>query len=97
MAVVRRVGIFSVGKVMGVLYALMGLVIGGVFSLLSLLGAAARGLDGGIAAGLFGAGAIVVVPLFYGAIGFIAGIIFAALYNMIGSTVGGIEVEIVSD
>jgi len=47
--------------------------------------------------GLFGIGAIVIVPIFYGAIGFIGGIISAAIYNLIGSTIGGIEVEIVSD
>src|SRR5262245_66362722 len=96
MSVVKRVGIFSVGKVVGALYALLGLIAGGVISLISLLGAAASVSSEGIAGVMFGVGAVVIIPLFYGAIGFIGGIISAALYNVIASTVGGIEIDIAS-
>ncbi|MGH9937107.1 MAG: hypothetical protein ACREAM_12720 [Blastocatellia bacterium] len=95
MAVVKRVRVLSVGKVLGVLYALLGLLLGGILSLLSLAGAVASGLDEGIAGVLFGVGAVVIVPLFYGGVGFIGGIIMAALYNLVASFIGGIEVELV--
>jgi len=38
-----------------------------------------------------------ILPLLNGAMGFLAGIILAAFYNMFESIIGGIEVEIVSD
>ena len=37
---VRRVGVVSLGKVLGVLYALLGLIVGALFAIISLLGAA---------------------------------------------------------
>ncbi|MGH9839465.1 MAG: hypothetical protein ACREEM_11850 [Blastocatellia bacterium] len=97
MAVVKRVGVLSVGKIMGILYALVGLILGALFSLLSLAGAAFGSTSGqeNVLAMLFGVGAVVILPLFYGAIGFIGGIIFASLYNLVASYTGGIEVEIV--
>lgn len=96
MSVVKRVGIFSVGKVVGALYALVGLIAGGVISLFSLAGAAASGIDQGLPGLIFGAGAVVIIPLLYGAIGLIGGIIIGALYNLIASMIGGVEVEIIS-
>ena len=92
--IVKTVGVLSVGKVFGCLYALLGLIIGGLFSLLSLAGFAAGGGDAGPAALLFGVGGIIIFPVFYGVVGFIAGIITAALYNVVASIVGGIEIEL---
>ncbi len=97
MAVVKRVGVVSVGKVMGGIYALIGLIGGAIFSLVSLLGIATSGAQESLMAGLFGIGAIVVLPILYGIVGFIGGILFGAAYNLIGSTIGGIEVDIESD
>src|SRR5262245_4716714 len=99
MSVVKRVGVFSVGKVVGVLYALVGLILGVLFSMLSLAGIATSGLNTGISSEFVGVGVgvIVILPLLNGATGFIAGIILAAFYNMLESIIGGIEVEIVSD
>ncbi len=95
MAIVKRVGVVSFGKVLGVLYALLGLIVGGLLSLLSLAGAfAAQNRGQGVGALMFGAGAIIIVPIFYGLIGFIGGIIVAALYNVVASIAGGIELEL---
>lgn len=41
-----------------------------------------------------GVGAIIVFPLLYGFLGFIAGIIGAALFNLVASMVGGVEIEL---
>jgi predicted histidine transporter YuiF (NhaC family) len=38
--VVRRVGVLSLNKVLGVLYALLGLIVGALFAIVSLSGAA---------------------------------------------------------
>ena|SRR6266699_393174 len=91
--VVKSVGVFSSGKVMGSLYALLALIIGALFSLLSLVGASVAGQRQGGLALLFGVGAVVILPIFYGIAGFIGGIIGAALYNVVASVVGGIEIE----
>ena len=43
---------------------------------------------------LFGVGAVVAFPIFYGCLGFV-GLLFAAwLYNLVAGVVGGVEVEI---
>jgi hypothetical protein len=36
---------------------------------------------------------VIAVPIFYGAVGFVAGALSAALYNWISSFVGGIQLE----
>ncbi len=92
--VVKSIGVLSVGKVVGCLYALLGLIIGGLFSLISLVGAAAGGPDAGLAALLLGGGAIIIFPILYGVIGFVGGIVSAALYNLVASFTGGIEIEL---
>lgn len=95
---VRRVGVLSVGKVMGVLYALLGLIIGAFFALFSLLGAAA-GLansetSGAVFGLLSGVGSIILLPLFYGILGFVFGLISALLYNVVARLIGGVELEL---
>jgi hypothetical protein len=40
-----------------------------------------------------GVAAIVVLPIFYGVFGFIIGMIWAAIYNLITGVVGGLELE----
>jgi hypothetical protein len=83
--VVRRVGALSLGKILGAVYALLGLVIGAFFALFSVLGSLL-----GIAVGgsdtqgsealfgvLFGVGSIIFLPIFYGILGFIGGLITA--------------------
>jgi hypothetical protein len=97
--IVKSVSPVSVAKVAGILYALMGLCFGVVFSLASLV---LRGGVSGIsnasdfpaAALLFGAGAIVVLPVFYGVLGFVFSLIGAALYNLVSGWVGGVELDI---
>lgn len=94
--IVRRVGPLSFAKIAGVLYALMGLLAGGIISLVSLIGGAfaPQGSDAGFGGMLFGAAAIVALPIFYGVIGFIFTLIGAALYNLIAGWVGGVELDI---
>jgi hypothetical protein len=92
---IRRVGPLSCAKIAAALYAVMGLV-GGIFlSLAAMAGAfAADNGPGGILGAMFGVGAIVMLPIFYGCLGFVATLILASIYNALASAVGGIEVEI---
>ncbi len=96
--VIRRVGIGSVVKVSGVLYALLGLVMGLCFALFAMvgLGAAAASNDEvpGWLGSIFGIGAIVIFPIMYGVMGVIGGVIMAALYNLVASITGGLEIDV---
>jgi hypothetical protein len=93
----KRIGPFSCGKIVGVLYAAMGLIVGAIFALFSLVGGiagmASDAGEGAVFAFFFGAGAVIVLPIFYGVLGFIGGVISAALYNLIAAWLGGIELE----
>ena len=94
--VVRRFGVLSVAKIMGVLYALIGLIVGAFISLFALVGAAFLSSNSGMGGGasvLFGVGAIILLPILYGILGFVGGVITAALYNLLAGMIGGIEIE----
>jgi len=76
----------------------MGLIFGGMIALVSLAGVAmpqqqnaevnpmAFMLAGGVAA-------LIILPIMYGAMGFVGGIIMAAFYNLVASIVGGLELD----
>jgi hypothetical protein len=95
--VVRRIGILSLAKIQGTLYALLGLIIGAFFSLFAVVGGAIMNAVGGTSGShvgmLFGAAAIIVFPILYGILGFILGLIMGGLYNLVAAMVGGIELE----
>lgn len=94
--VVKKLGVFSFAKVSGILYAMMGFVFGLLMSFMSLVvGSFARGAGGNseMFGMLFGVGAIIFLPIFYGVIGFIGSALFAWMYNIVASWVGGFEIE----
>jgi hypothetical protein len=107
MITLRRVGVFSLGKVFGVLYGLFGLL-GGVFMTgISLLGMIFSGASqsayssytsfGGnsdITGIITGLGAVICLPLLYGVLGFIGGIITAFFCNLALKWAGGLELEL---
>lgn len=96
--VLKRIGVLSCGKVSGLLYGIMGLIIGAFVTLFALLGAAIGAASSGSneawLGALFGVGAIIIFPIFYGVLGFIIGIISAALYNLVAGFAGGVEIEL---
>jgi hypothetical protein len=93
--VVKRVGPLSVAKNAAVLYAVLGLFFGALFSLAAMAGAFAdqSGARAGIA-GLVGVGAVVMFPIIYACIGFFGALIMCTLYNVVASMVGGIEIDV---
>ena len=92
--IVKRIGPLSVGKVAGTLYAVLGVLIGGVFSLIAMAGGMASDTAGASGMGaLIGVGAIVFFPILYGGLGFLFTMLAAALYNIVAGMVGGIELD----
>ena len=93
--VVKRIGPLSVGKIAGTLYAVMGVLIGAVVSLIAMAGGMASDSAAGSGFGaLIGVGAIVLFPLLYGGLGFIFTMIMAVLYNVVAGIVGGVELDL---
>jgi hypothetical protein len=98
MTAIRRFDILSVGVTLGVLYAVIGLLGGALFSLFAVVA-------GGMASRsetqlppffgmLFGVGAVIVFPIIYGMIGLVFGMIAAAVYNVVARLTGGIKIEL---
>jgi hypothetical protein len=90
--VINRVGPLSSAKVVGLLYAILGLAMGAIVSLISASGAFAQA--SGAASPLFGIAAVVFIPIVYGVMGFVMTLILAALYNGLAKLVGGVEIDI---
>ena len=90
---IKRIGALSLGKILGVMYTLMGLAIGGLMAIFMVLGAVLFSSESGNWGILFGVAAIVVIPAFYGALGFLFGAFFAWLFNVCTNIVGGLEIE----
>ena len=92
--VVKSVGVVSVGRMYGAISAAMGLLFGIGIALFSVLGAGlADGTQSAILGPVLGVGAVIVLPIFYGVLGFIGGVIGAVLYNVFAAMVGGVEIE----
>jgi hypothetical protein len=99
--VVKRVGVLSMAKLMGVLYGGIGLLIGALFALFSMVGGGAMlaggGEEGALGGGMMmgmGVAMVVVAPVFYGLTGFLAGALTGWLYNVAARFVGGIEIDV---
>ena len=91
---ITRVGPLSCAKVAGLLYVIVGLVFGAFVSLASMAGGLAANNEAGSTFGaLFGVGAIILIPIFYGCLGFVMTLIGAFLFNLCAGMVGGIEVD----
>jgi len=93
MSKVKRLGVLSVANISGILYAIFGLIAGLFAAFFSTLAASFGGYD---SFGIFGMGfaGIIVLPIMYGVIGWIGGLISAALYNLVARWTGGIQVEL---
>jgi hypothetical protein len=95
--ILRRIGVWSTARIVGAIYAALGLIFGLFFAMFSVIGglAAAASEDMPAMVGaLFGVGAIVFLPLLYGCFGLIGGALSAAFYNLFSGMVGGIELEL---
>ena len=90
----KRVGVFSSGLFMGAGGAAMGGLGGILLFLASLVGIGAGGQNINPGQAAMGAGLMVLlVPVIYGIVGFIAGAFYAFIYNLIAGMTGGLEME----
>src|SRR5687767_1760337 len=95
--VINRVGPLSVAKLAGILYALFGLIFGAIISLVALAGSVAgNSYEPGAVAmgGIFSVGAVILLPIFYGGVGFVMTLLMAWLYNVTARIVGGAQIDV---
>jgi hypothetical protein len=87
-----RVAPLRTGVVLGILYGIGGLIAAPFFLIAAVLGShgAASGVVGGVA---FAA----LLPIMYAVMGFLSGVIGAALYNLVVKWTGGLEFEVSDD
>lgn len=78
------------GIVLGALYGILSLLVVPFVLLAVLVG----GKTGAHPPAVFGVGFAIFLPVLYAAVGFIGGIIAAALYNLIAKWTGGFEFEV---
>jgi hypothetical protein len=103
-AKINKLGIFSFAKFQAILFALLGLVAGIIYSIggffidvfvslgwLSAITFETPGLSYGT---LLAMGALIGMPVIFAAFGFIAGIIEALLYNLFATRFDGINFNI---
>ena len=93
----NRVDPVSAGKVFGCLYAFLG-IFGGMFigGMMLLEAGVNRGGNGpGESFGLIlGAMMLVLVPIGYGLMGFIIGLLMSLVYNLVAGYFGGLVLEV---
>ena len=93
----KRIAPLQLGKLLGVFYALSTLLFVPFILLFSALGSAVPQMEGGSAVpGILGMGVglVIMIPIMYGVMGFIFGVVGAFFYNIVAGWVGGIEVEV---
>ena len=97
---IKRMGVFSCAKIYSVVMAAFGVIIGVIYGLLFMVVGGAMMAGGGRDSGAAGASSLVVgiimmvvIPILYGVIGFVFGAIGGVVYNIAAGFVGGIEME----
>ncbi|MFO1446680.1 MAG: hypothetical protein U1F61_00775 [Opitutaceae bacterium] len=90
---IRRFAPLQLGKMLCILYGIMGLLFVPFFLLMSAMTShlPAEQRVGMLA---FGVGFAVAAPILYAAMGFVFGVLGACIYNLVAKWIGGIEVEV---
>lgn len=96
MLVVKKINVLSSGKMVGLMYTLLGLLFGAISSLLIVFGvdpaqvSRTPGAEMGAYAGVF---SVVIFPILFGIAGFIAGLLGAVFFNLAARWCGGLLIE----
>ncbi len=88
---IKRIDIMSYAKIYAVIFAVIGLLAGLIIAAVGSFFTELRGSSG---FGNFGALSIIIFPILYGCLGFVAGMIAAGIYNLLAGWVGGIKIEL---
>lgn len=106
--IVKRIGVWSLAKIAGLVYGGMGLIFAGIIGLLSLLqlaggvmgfhiydvGFQCAGVMGSLLGRLPVPGAVLLAPPLYALMGLVGGALAALIYNLVARLVGGLQVEL---
>lgn len=88
---IKRVRILSLAKVQTIMGVCVGLVVGVIFSIYYSLNQPAYT---GITQVLFGDSSIIALPIVYGIIGFLSGLVGGFIYNLAAQTFHGVELKV---
>lgn len=91
MTTIRSIRVLSAAKINALLYGILGLLAAPFLLLGQGLAMAGGARPAGFGGTIF---VVAFLPVCYAVFGFIAGALFAFLYNAISHAVGGIEVEL---
>lgn len=89
----KRIAPLQLGKMAACLYGAMGLIAVPFILMMSAISATMPAAQRGIFA-MMGVGFAIAAPVLYAAMGFVIGVIGAAIYNLVAKWIGGIEVEV---
>ncbi len=78
-AVVRKIGVISLANMFGLMYALMGLLLGIFFLIISFTSLST--LFNSLGLGSYGFLSIIIFPIGYGIAGWLSGAMFGLFYN----------------
>jgi hypothetical protein len=85
--IVRRVEPASLARVMGSIYAILGLVIALPMGCVATVVPTDE-------FGTFGLGLVILYPIIMGVAGYLGGLLSAVIYNFIAGRFGGIEIQV---
>lgn len=91
--VLRRIAPLQLGKVLAILYGILGLLFI-PFALIMSLVASHVPAEQRVGMFAFGAGFALFMPVMYALMGFLTGVIGAWLYNLVARWIGGVEIEL---
>lgn len=91
--VIKRIGVLKLAIFEGAMMAAFGLL---AALALMAFGAMLSGVNhnAGVLGAVGGIAALIILPIIYGILGFIAGAITAGLYHLVAGIVGGIEIDV---
>lgn len=96
--VLKSIGVLSAAKIVGLMYAILGLITGllfaGFFAMIPMADAGANPDVPTWLAPMFGTGALFLMPILYGCMGFVGGAIAAVVYNALSGMMGGLELKL---
>lgn len=91
--VLKRIAPLQAGKILAILYGILGLLFLPVFLMIAAFGSTlpAQQRVGMMAMGF---GMMIAMPVFYAVMGFVFGSLGALIYNQVAKWIGGFEVEV---
>lgn len=90
---IKSIDIKSTAEVAGAIYAVLGLVIGAIFTIVTLIAGPIEEGASDMEQLLFGPLAVVFLTILYGIMGYVGGAIVAWVYNKVVKRVGGLKIE----